>query len=66
MKSTLKSPWSDVAAHLGGVAQLAKALGCNVATLWRWSTGRTIPHKTARMTIDALFKSHGIEPPVFF
>lgn len=40
---TYAGKWADMVKAVGGVDQLAKAIGCNVATLRRWAKGRREP-----------------------
>jgi hypothetical protein len=56
-------PWSEAAAKVGGVAELAEALGIGTMTLYRWATGT---HKPAKVTAEAVatwFKRRGLGDP---
>lgn len=60
---TYPEPWSTLARQMGGPELLAQELGCSQRTLYRWAHEVTDPTRTARQTIDRLFRERGIPGP---
>jgi hypothetical protein len=61
--TTLPSPWRELAAALGGVAQLAEACGVTTRTVQRWARGELTPGPIVKRHVGALAKRRGLEEP---
>jgi hypothetical protein len=61
--TTLPAPWRELAAALGGVAQLAAACGVTTRTLGRWAAGEFVPGPIVQAHVRALARRRGIAEP---
>jgi DNA-binding transcriptional regulator YdaS (Cro superfamily) len=61
--TTLPAPWDRLAEILGGVAQVAEALGTTPRTVHQWAHGTRQPRGPARRLIEQVFREAGVEPP---
>lgn len=61
--TTLPAPWDRLAEILGGVAQIANALGTVPRTVNQWAKRERTPRGSARKLIEHVFRANGIEPP---
>ena len=56
-------PWDAAAEKMGGVAELAEALGIGTMTLFRWAKGTHRPSKIAMQAVAKWFKRRGLGDP---
>ena len=63
--TTLPAPWDRLAEILGGVAQVADALGTVPRTINQWAKRERTPRGPARKLIEQVFRANGIDPPEF-
>lgn len=61
--TTLPEPWRSLAAKLGGVAELAKALGTVPRTINDWAAGVRVPRGPAWLLIQKVFQEAGLPIP---
>lgn len=61
----LPAPWSDLAAHYGGVSALAARLGINRSTYARWAKSEILPCKAHEEALLDLFEACHLPPPTF-
>jgi|HubBroStandDraft_6_1064221.scaffolds.fasta_scaffold925227_2 hypothetical protein len=61
--STLEGPWKQLATAMGGVAELAKAIGIGPATLYRWAHGGTPPNLFTQKAVNEMARKRKIKPP---
>jgi hypothetical protein len=59
----LRGPLRALADILGGVDRLADEVGVRSRTIHRWGVGLLVPRRPTRLTLAALARLHGIEPP---
>jgi hypothetical protein len=62
-KITLPSPWKELAEKVGGVAALAEACHASKMSVWRWATGKCLPHPRERGALVDLARIHKIKLP---
>lgn len=62
-ESTMKGAWLELATAMGGVAELAKAIGCSPATLHRWAHGGTPPNRLTQEAVNEMARKRKIAPP---
>lgn len=61
--STLPEPWRSLATRLGGVSELAKALGTVPRTINDWAMGTRTPRGPAWLLIQKVFTEAGLPIP---
>jgi hypothetical protein len=62
-RTTLASPWREMAERAGGVAALATSLGVGVSTLRSWAAGTRHPGAITRASVAAWARRRGMAPP---
>ena len=53
---SLPEPWRGLAVRLGGVAQLARAMGTSPQTIHRWANGKMRMNGSAQILFYQLLK----------
>lgn len=61
--TTLPEPWAALAVALGGVQELADALGTTPSTVHRWAHGQRAPRGPALRLIGLVFDQHKVPRP---
>jgi hypothetical protein len=63
MRTSLSSPWRELAAKAGGVDALAQELHVSRRTLFRWSQGGEPKMRIIRDHVLAFFRRRGLASP---
>jgi transcriptional regulator with XRE-family HTH domain len=59
--TTLTSPWRELAAAFGSIAELANACGVSPRTIAYWASGDRTPGPIVRAHVRRLAKRRGID-----
>ncbi len=62
-RSTLPSPWREMAERAGGVAALAAELGVGVSTVRSWGAGTRTPGAIVRDSVGSWARRRGLVAP---
>ena len=62
-KTTLPSPWREMAERAGGVAALASQLGVGISTVRSWGAGTRTPGAIVMAAVNTWARRRGIEAP---
>lgn len=61
--TTLPEPWDALAHALGGVAELAEALGVTTRTVHRWADGEREPSSLQKRDVRDRLRRRGLKAP---